>query len=509
MCRSFLFRLVQALSFADAGEDLNIPAIQAARLTERNLNRLRAGIAAPAYDRHATNIGIVHFGPGAFHHGHQAWYVDALLPRDPRWGISEVELRAGVLADAFAAQDCLYTVAELDEQIRFQVIGSVKEYIVASENQEAAFSRLIMPSVRLVTATVSEKGYCLDGSGALDVNHGDIKHDLEHPKSPISLVGWVTEGLVRRRAAGLAPFVVASCDNMVANGEKLRAAVLKFAQARDDKELAAWIAGEVRFPCTMVDSITPATDEALRQKVAEAIGLRDEAPVHREAFVQWVIEDILGPDAPDFASVGANLTTDVKAFELAKLRLLNGAHSTLTYIGLLMDYSSVGEAMKDDRLAAFVGRMMREDIVPSLRQTRGLDFESYIADILQRFRNPALTHKLYQIASDGSQKLPYRILGTIADALDTGRPIDRLAVPVAAWMQFVVREAKAGRTFADPLSDTLVKIGQACEGKARQDVPRFLALTNVFTRGLVNNQDFGAAVGAAYDRYADGRLLSD
>jgi fructuronate reductase len=153
--------------------------------------------------------------------------------------------------------------------------------------------------------------------------------------------------------------------------------------------------------------------------------------------------------------------------------------------------------------------MMREDIVPSLRQTRGLDFESYIADILQRFHNPALTHQLYQIASDGSQKLPYRILGTIADALDAGRPIDRLAVPIAAWMQFVVREAKAGRTFADPLSATLVKIGQACEGKARQDVPRFLALTDVFTRGLVNNQDFVAAVGAAYDRYADGRLLPD
>jgi fructuronate reductase len=478
-------------------------------LTERNLNRLRAGIAAPAYDRHATDVGIVHFGPGAFHHGHQAWYVDALLPRDPRWGISEVELRAGVLAEAFAAQDCLYTVAELDEQIRFQVIGSVKEYIVTSENSRAAFSRLVMPSVRLVTMTVSEKGYCLDGSGALDLNHGDIKYDLAHPTSPTSVIGWITEGLVRRRAAGLAPFVVMSCDNMVANGDKLHAAVLKFAEARGDKDLAAWIAGEVRFPCTMVDSITPATDEALKQKVAEAIGLWDGAPVQREAFVQWVIEDILGPDAPDFASVGASLTRDVKAFEFAKLRLLNGAHSTLTYVGLLMGYSSVGETMKDARLAGFVGRMMREDIVPSLRQTRGLDFESYIADILQRFHNPALTHKLYQIASDGSQKLPYRILGTIADALDTGRPIDRLAVPIAAWMQFVAREAKAGRTFADPLSDTLVKIGQACVGKARQDLPRFLALTNVFTRGLANNQDFVATVGAAYDRYADGRLLPD
>jgi fructuronate reductase len=259
----------------------------------------------------------------------------------------------------------------------------------------------------------------------------------------------------------------------------------------------------------MVDSITPAADEPLKQKVADAVGLRDEAPVQRESFLQWVVEDVLGPDAPDVASVGASLTNDIKAFELAKLRLLNGAHSSLTYLGLLMGYSSVGEAMKDDRLAGFVGRMMREDIVPSLRKTRGLDFEAYIADILQRFRNPALTHKLYQIASDGSQKLPYRILATIGEALDTGRPIERLAVPIAAWMQFVAREAKAGRTFADPLSARLVEIGKECTGQARLDVPRFLALTNVFTRALANNQTFVETVEAAYDRYAGGRLLPE
>jgi fructuronate reductase len=319
----------------------------------------------------------------------------------------------------------------------------------------------------------------------------------------------VTEGLARRKAKGLVPFIAMSCDNMVANGEKLHAAVLSFAKARGDNDLAVWIANEVRFPSTMVDSITPAADEALMQKVADAVGLRDEAPVQRESFLQWVVEDVLGPDAPDVAGVGASLTSDVKAFELAKLRLLNGAHSTLAYVGLLMGYASVGEAMADRRLAGFVGRMMREDIVPSLRKTRGLDFETYIAAILQRFRNPALTHKLYQIASDGSQKLPYRILGTLADAFAAGRPIDRLAVPIAAWMQFVAREAKAGRTFADPLSATLVKIGQACTGEARLDLPRFLALTDVFTRDLANNQKFAGTVGAAYDRYADGRLLPE
>ena len=479
------------------------------RLSSKSLSGVKPGVVVPAYDRAKTQAGIVHFGPGGFHRGHQAWYMDALLARDPRWAICGAELRPPGFGPALKPQDCLYVVAELDAETHFRVVGSLKEYISATDEAALIFSRLTHPQIKLVTLTVTEKGYCLDGSGALDFRHPDIVHDLADPTKPVSAVGWVTEGLARRKAKGLTPFIAMSCDNMVANGEKLHAAVLAYAKARGDKDLESWIAGEVRFPSTMVDSITPAADEPLKQKVADAVGLRDEAPVQRESFLQWVVEDIIGPGAPDVASVGASVTSDVKAFELAKLRLLNGAHSTLAYVGLLMGYDSVGEAMRDERLAGFVGRMMREDIVPSLRKTRGLDFESYIADILQRFRNPALTHKLYQIASDGSQKLPYRVLATIGDALDTGRPIDRLAVPIAAWMQFVAREAKAGRTFADPLSPSMVKIGQECTGEARLDVPRFLAMTNVFTRGVANNQTFVATVGAAYDRYAAGRLLPE
>ena len=477
------------------------------RLTPKSLAGVRAGVAVPGYDRNKTEIGIVHFGPGAFHRGHQAWYLDALLGRDPRWAICGAALHSGRLAAALLPQDCLYVVAELDAQMHFRVVGSLKEYLTAAKQADRIFSRLALPQVKLVTLTVTEKGYCLDGSGALDFRHPDIVHDLADPTKPVSAIGWVTEGLARRKAKGLAPFIAMSCDNMVGNGEKLHTAVLSFAKARGDNDLAAWIAGEVRFPSTMVDSITPAADEALKHTVADAVGLVDEAPVHRESFVQWVIEDTMGPDAPDLASVGASLTGDVKAFERAKLRLLNGAHSTLAYVGLLMGYASVGEAMTDERLAGFIERMMREDIVPSLRKTRGLDFESYIAAILQRFRNPALTHKLYQIASDGSQKLRYRFLATIADALAAGRSIDRLAVPVAAWMRFVGREAKAGRTLSDPLSATLVKIGRDCVGEARTDLPYFLASTDVFTRDLANNQGFVTAVGSAYDRFGSGRLL--
>ncbi|MDE2134704.1 MAG: mannitol dehydrogenase family protein [Alphaproteobacteria bacterium] len=470
------------------------------RLTAQSLSAVRSGVIVPRYDRGRTQVGIVHFGPGAFHRGHQAWYYDTLLERDPRWAVCGAELRPPGLAKALRPQDCLYVVAELDAQIRYRVVGSLKEILVVPDDAETIFSRLTHPQVKLVTLTVTEKGYCLDGSGALDFRHPDIAHDLADPARPVSAVGWVTEGLARRKAKGLAPFVAMSCDNMVANGEKLHAAVLSFAKACGDKDLTAWIAGEVRFPCTMVDSITPAGDEALKQKVAEAVGVFDDAPVQRESFLQWVVEDILGPDAPDLAGVGASLTGDVKAYELAKLRLLNGAHSTLAYVGLLMGYASVGEAMGDARLAGFVERMMREDIAVSLRKTRGLDFDSYVSDILKRFRNPALTHKLIQIGSDGSQKLPYRILATIADALSAGRPIERLAVSVAAWMRFAVREAKEGRTLNDPLAERLARIGRECTGEAGADVPRFLAVREIFASDLAGDRRFAAAVASAYDR---------
>ena len=469
------------------------------RLTLRSLPSIKAGVKAPAYDRAKTQIGIVHFGPGAFHRGHQAWYLDTLLERDPRWAICGAELRPPGFGAALVPQDCLYVIAELDTKTRFRVVGSLKEYLSAMDSADRIFSRLSLAQVKLVTLTVTEKGYCLDGAGTLDFHHPDIIHDLEHPTTPVSAIGWVTEGLARRKAMGLAPFIAMSCDNVVGNGHKLRKAVLSFAEARGDQDLTNWIAGEVRFPCTMVDSITPAADEAFKQNVAEAVGLRDDAPVQRESFVQWVIEDILGPEAPDLASVGASLTNDVTAYEQAKIRLLNGAHSTLAYIGLLWGHGSVGEAVADLRLGNFVARLMREDIVPSLRAVRGFDFEAYIAAILQRFRNPALVHRLIQIASDGSQKLPYRFMGTIADALAAGRPIERLVVPVAAWMRFVVREVKTGRPLNDPLAAALARVGVGCTGESRIDLPRFLAISEVFPAELANELKFTAALGAAYD----------
>jgi fructuronate reductase len=432
--------------------------------------------------------GIVHFGPGAFHRAHQADYLDRLLREDPRWGIAAVSLRTPGTIEALKRQHGRYTLAILDEETRFRTLTAHKAFFGPGEG-DGVRALLNEAAVRIVSSTVTEKGYCLAGDGTLDLDHPDIVRDLADPAHPASIVGWLTLGLADRREAGLPPFTPLCCDNMVSNGKKLRAAVLAYAR-RLDPGLADWIAGEAVFPDTMVDSITPATDDRLKALVREQ-GLDDAIPVSREAYSAWVIEDVLPAGSPDLASVGAAMATDVGAWERAKLRILNGAHSTLAYLGLLIGHETVADAIGDPELEAFVRRLVSEDIIPSLLPSP-LDLSGYAAEILTRFRNPAIGHKLSQIAWDGSQKLPYRLLDTAAEALTAGRSVERLAVPVAAWMLFVERQARAGVAIVDPLAEILAEIGRG-DGA----VDRLLALRQVFPEALAGDERFRIAVHAA------------
>jgi fructuronate reductase len=461
------------------------------RLSDHTLTAVRPGVAVPAYDRAATSIGVVHLGPGAFHRAHQAPAFDALAAKDPRWAICGVSLHSAAVRDALAPQDGLYTLVELEADVRARIIGSIKEVLVALDAPDTVLARLTDVRTRMITLTVTEKGYYLAPGGELDLAHPDIAHDLTRPVAPRSAAGWIVEGLRRRRASGAGPLSVLSCDNLTDNGAKLGRAVATLARAQGHPDLAAWIEGEARFPNSMVDSITPATDDALRARTVELTGLDDAWPIQRERFTQWVIEDALPPGGPDLASVGAQLVRDVRPFEQAKLRLLNGAHSTLAYMGLLAGRGTVAEAMRDPALSAFVERLMREDIAPSLPATPGLDLAAYITAILTRFRNPAIAHQLAQIAWDGSQKLPFRLLGTIADALAADRPIDRLAVPVAAWMLFAARRIRAGQPLVDPLAAEIATIAAAPED---EQVARFLALAAVFPPRLSSDPGFRTAV---------------
>jgi len=468
------------------------------RLSLANLDQLPSSVGRPAYDVSSVEIGIVHFGPGAFFRAHQAAYYDALLAQDPRWGVSAVSLHSPGVREALSPQNGLYSLAILDIEPRLQVIGAVREVLVAPASPDQVVARLASRNVRLVTLTVTEKGYGLDANGALNLSDPAVAHDLEVADAPPkSVIGWLCVGLKARREAGLEPFVTLSCDNLTDNGGKLGRAVIAFARASDQADLADWIETHARFPSSMVDSITPATDDALRAKVSRALGVEDAWPIQREAFSQWVIEDALGPYGPDLASVGATLTTDVSLFERAKLRLLNGPHSSLAYLGLLAGLATVSEAIAEPRLKAFIARLMRDDIAPSLQSDAGLDLEAYSAAILSRFANPALRHELAQIAWDGSKKLPFRLLGTVGDAYAAGRSVEHLAIPIAAWMLFVRAQLAQGLTLVDPLAPVLAG---CVSGAVDADVDRFFRATDMFAQLGPKADAFQAAVAAAHQR---------
>jgi fructuronate reductase len=473
------------------------------RLSDRTLPQAQTGAWAGAYDRAAVEIGVVHLGPGAFHRAHQTPVFEALLPSDPRWGVCGVSLHSAAVREALAPQDGLYTLVELDREVRARIIGAELELLTAPASPQRVLQRLA--AARMITLTITEKGYCLTPDGALDLAHPDIVQDLARPAQPRSAAGWLVEGLRARHAAGGDGLSILSCDNLTDNGGKLGRAVVALARAQGDVALAGWIEQAVRFPTSMVDSITPATDKALRARTRDLIGLDDAWPIQREAFSQWVLEDRLAGEVPDLAAAGVQLTHDVRPFEQAKLRLLNGAHSALAYLGLLAGFETVAQAMADPALGAFVERLMREDIVPGLAPSADLDLAAYIRTVLGRFRNPAIGHRLAQIAQDGSQKLPFRLIASLVDALAAGRPVERLAAPLAAWMLFAARRSRGPEPLVDPRAEQIARIAAA---PTEQQPARFLALASVFPPPLAADPDVRRAIEAAHAVLAAGRMAA-
>jgi fructuronate reductase len=467
------------------------------RLSAATAGRAAPVLLRPGYLREQTTIGVAHFGPGAFHRAHQACFIDRLLERDPTRAISAIALRSPGVRDALEPQDGLYVLAELDRDPSLRLIGAIRELLVAAEAPERVAARLADPKTQVVTATVTEKGYGLNAAGELDFSDPDILVDLKGERAPTTLVGWLVEGLRLRRQAGLKPFVTVACDNLADNGFKLGRAVARFAETRDPG-LARWIEDEARFPRTMVDSITPATDDALRARIEAETGLFDAWPVQREAFVQWVVEAVDAPGLPDWESVGVTITRDVPGYDQAKLRLLNGAHSALAYLGLLGGFDTTAEASMDPVLGGFVERLMRKDLRAGLRAPDGLDLDAYIAALLARFRNPFLRHTLAQIAWDGTQKLRVRYVPPILEAKAAGRPVDRLVLPLAAWMLFVARRSRSGIAIVDPEALTLAEIGTACSGDAEHDVGLFLGLGTLFPPEIVRDAGLRTALQGAY-----------
>jgi fructuronate reductase len=473
-------------------------------LSRKTLGSANSGIILPPAINPPT--GIVHLGTGAFHRAHQAVYTeDAMVEGGGDWGICGVSLRSADVQAALKPQDWLYTLAVLDHEISYRIVGALNSVFIAARELNRVLAAMVAAHTHIYTVTVTEKGYCLNRAGELNAEHPDIQRDLKTPRAPVTMIGIIAEALRQRFVAGIAAPTVISCDNLVSNGRLLANAVLQFARATD-KEAARWIEDKVSFPCTMVDSITPATDDALRERVSQEIGLIDRLPVQREAFSQWVIENRFAGPRPEWEAAGAILTADVEPYEHAKLRLLNAAHSALAYLGSLLGIDTIFQAMQNQALVDFVRRMMETEISPTVKPLAGLSVRDYAAVILQRFNNPAIKHHLSQIAWDGSQKIPIRILETLQENLAAERSIRCLSLAVAGWLHFIRMQSLGGQKLNDPLAEKLLHAATDLPGAPapEKDVARFLRLEEVFATDLAKNTRFVNALTAAYRSLGDG-----
>lgn len=450
----------------------------------------------PRVDPRSLPVGIVHLGIGAFHRAHQAVYTeDAIAAAGGDWGICGVTQRSRTVVDQLAPQDGLYTLAQRGaDGERLRVVGSVREVRWAQADPGGVLERIAAPATRVVTLTVSEKGYRHDpATNRLRLEDSQIAADLQRA-DPHTVIGQLTRGLDRRRRSSGAPLTVICCDNLPDNGRVLGGLVREFAARLPASEgLLEWIDDSVRFPSTMVDRITPATTAADRARTSAALGADDHALVVTEPFSQWIIEDDFAADRPAWERAGAILTTDVGPYERIKIRMLNGSHSTIAYLGALADYEFVAEAVSARTpFARVLQALMAEDVAPTLAVPAGFDLESYQEQLLERFANPALRHRTLQIAMDGTQKLPQRLLGTVTDRRRAGAEPSLAALGVAAWMRFVsARRSDGGRelTVDDPLAD---EIATRCHGRqdAASVVDGLLSMPQTFGAELSGDARF-------------------
>lgn len=418
------------------------------------------------------------------------------------WGIIAVSLRSPTARAQLLPQDGVYTTVTASETAPDSaIIGSIVDVMAAQTDTDrtAIIDAMADPAIKIISLTITEKGYGHDpATGGIDRQHPDIAADLENPNRPASAVGLIVAALQVRQKTGAGPVTLLSCDNLPANGAVLRSVVLDYARAVNSPDLADWIAAHVTFPATMVDRITPATTAADIAQLAETAGYYDPGCVMHEAFRQWVIEDDFACGRPAWDQVGAQLVASVEPFEMMKLRCLNGTHSTLAYLGYLAGFETIADCVADADFAALCERLWADEITPVVPQPDGEDLNSYCAALMNRYRDPAIRHRTWQIAMDGSQKLPQRILGTIADNLAAGRVPAGLCMAVAGWMKYVggVDENGAAIDVRDPMAGVLKQTSDAASDK----VAALLGIEEVFGKALPKHVGFCAAVAQAYDK---------
>lgn len=431
------------------------------KLTETTLGQLDPRVAVPTYARGDLRPGIAHIGVGGFHRAHQAVYLDDLLRRGVRdWSVCGVGLlpRDRRMRDALVPQDCLYTVVERSAAgNQARVIGSMSRFLLATDGPGTVLDALSAPETRIVTLTITEGGYNYNQTtGEFNRQNADILHDLAHPGEPITVFGFLTEAIERRRRSGGAPFTVLSCDNLSHNGNTARRALLSFAGLRD-ASLAAWIEQNVSFPNCMVDRITPQTTDADRALLADEFGIEDAWPVVTEPFRQWIVEDNFCNGRPPLEDVGVQFTTDVHPYETMKIRLLNASHSAMGYLGCLMGYQYIADVMADPLFQRYIARLMDEEVTPTLPPVPGIDLPEYKKTLLVRFANPTIRDQVSRICLDGSAKVPRFILPTLREQLARGGRTKLLTLAIAGWFRYLRGSDEEDRPIKieDPLANVL------------------------------------------------------
>lgn len=432
-------------------------------------------VRQPAYDRQKLAPGIVHLGLGAFHRAHQAVYTQRALEAEfGPWGIVAVNLRSPEPVEALKEQDGLYSLTVRSEAgDSSEIIGATVDWICAATDRKRVLEYLACPEIQVVTMTVSEKAYGLDAvSGGLDRNHPSVRADLAAPEAPVGVLGFLVEGLARRRQAGLRPFTVLCCDNLPSNGRVVRRLVLEMAKERDEA-LADWIAREGAFPCSMVDRIVPAATDETRQRAETLLGVADALALDTEPFLQWVIEDHFVDGRPAWEAGGAIFAQNVEPYEKMKLRLLNGAHTLLAHLGILANLEYIRDVMAVPELAA-KARQHMEEVVSTLDPVPGINIPAYIEELLARFSNPTIAHRNIQISLDTTQKLPQRLLMPAVDALASGEAGAATAYAVGVWMAAVRKRGDCD----DPRREQVLEAVSRME-KADPSAP-FFAIPGLF-----------------------------
>lgn len=484
-------------------------------LNEFALDHLAPDVTRPVYDRSALAVGIVHIGVGGFHRAHMAMALDALMSEGlaTDWAICGVGLLEGDrhMKEVFDAQDCLYTltVKHPDGRRESSVIGSIVDYLFAPDDAESVIEKMAEPGVRIVSLTITEGGYNFDRvTGEFDASQPRVVADLVDGATPSTVFGFVTEALRRRRQRGIPPFTVQSCDNIQGNGHMAARMFTAFAELKD-ADLGAWIRGNVAFPNSMVDRITPVTSTEDIAEAASITGLKDAWPVVCEPFFQWVIEDNFPLGRPPFEQAGAQLVDDVEPYELMKLRLLNASHQGLCYFGYLAGYRFAHEAVGDWAIAAFLLRYMDREATPTLRPVPGIDLDEYKHTLIERFSNPEVRDTLARLCAESSDRIPKWLVPVIREQLASGGEIECSAGIVASWARYAEAVDEQGEPIVvvDALRDELVGIAQT-----QRENPLAFIQNRALFGDLVDNGRFAdsylAALSSLHERGASATVRS-